>query len=46
MGLTIPQVAQISGHQSWQCLKRYTQIKQRGDRYEGWKWWNVVTAPL
>lgn len=45
MGLTIPQVAQISGHQSWQCLKRYTQIKQRGDKYEGWKWWAVVTSP-
>jgi hypothetical protein len=46
LGLTIPQVAQISGHQSWQCLKRYTQIKQRGDKYEGWKWWDVVTATL
>lgn len=46
MGLTIPQVAQISGHQSWQCLKRYTQIKQLGDKYEGWKWWDVVRAPL
>lgn len=46
MGLTIPQVAQISGHQSWQCLKRYTQIKQRGDKYDGWKWWDLVTAPL
>ncbi|AHD00610.1 site-specific integrase [Leisingera methylohalidivorans] len=44
MGLTIPQVAQISGHQSWQCLKRYTQIKQRGDKYEGWNWWAVVTS--
>jgi len=46
MGLTIPQVAQISGHQSWQCLKRYTQIRQTGDKYENWKWWEVVTAPL
>jgi hypothetical protein len=46
IGLTIPQVAQVSGHRSWQCLQRYTQIKQRGDKYEGWKWWEVAKAPL
>lgn len=46
IGLTIPQVAQVSGHQSWQCLKRYTQIRQTGDKFEGWKWWGVLTAPL
>ncbi len=46
MGLTILQVAQISGHQSWQSLQRYTQIRQHGDKYEGWKWWDVLIAPL
>ncbi|MBW6417037.1 site-specific integrase [Celeribacter sp. PS-C1] len=46
MGLTIPQVAQISGHQSWQSLKRYSHLKQCGDEYEGWKWWEVAKAPL
>lgn len=44
MGLTIPQVAQISGHRSWQSLQRYTQIKQKGDKYTNWKWWPIVTS--
>lgn len=45
MGLTIPQVAQVSGHRSWQSLQRYTQIKQSGDKYANWKWWPAI-APL
>ena len=38
MGRTIPMVASVSGHRSWQSLKRYTHLHQVGDRYEGWKW--------
>lgn len=44
MGLTIPQVAQVSGHRSWQSLQRYTQIKQKGDKYANWKWWPIVAT--
>lgn len=38
MGRTIPQVASVSGHRSWQSLKRYSHLRQSGDKYEGWKW--------
>ncbi|EEE37968.1 site-specific recombinase, phage integrase family [Rhodobacteraceae bacterium KLH11] len=38
MGLTIPQVAAVSGHRSWQSLQRYTHIEESGDKYENWEW--------
>lgn len=38
MGWTIPHVAAVSGHRSWQSLKRYTHIRQTGDRWAGWTW--------
>lgn len=38
MGKTIPQVATVSGHRSWQSLSRYTHILQSGDKYEDWPW--------
>jgi integrase len=38
MGRTIPQAASVSGHRSWQSLKRYTHLRQTGDKYENWKW--------
>lgn len=38
MGWTIPQVASVSGHRTWTSLKRYTHIRQTGDKYEGWAW--------
>ncbi len=38
MGRTIPQAASVSGHLSWASLKRYTHLKQSGDKYENWKW--------
>ena len=38
MGRTIPQVAAVSGHRSWTSLKRYTHIRQTGDKYAEWKW--------
>lgn len=38
MGLSIPHVAAVSGHRSWQSLQRYTHIRQVGDKYDGWKY--------
>jgi integrase len=43
MGRTIPQVAAVSGHRSWTSLKRYTHIRQTGDKYAGWPWLGKVT---
>jgi integrase len=45
MGWTIPQVAAVSGHRSWQSLQRYTHLRHTGDRYKDWKWLRVVTGP-
>jgi integrase len=41
MGRTIPQAASVSGHRSWQSLKRYSHMRQAGDKYETWKWKNL-----
>ena len=38
MGKTIPQAASVSGHRSWQNLKRYAHLRQTGDKYAEWKW--------
>lgn len=43
MGFNIPHVAAVSGHRSWQSLKRYTHVRQSGDKYEGWKWLDAAT---
>lgn len=43
MGWTIPQVATVSGHRTWASLKRYTHIRQSGDKYEGWAWLGRLT---
>jgi integrase len=45
MGWNIPHVAAVTGHRSWTSLKRYTHIRQTGDKFAGWKWLNVV-APM
>lgn len=37
-GRSIPQVAAVSGHRSWNSLKRYTHLRQTGDKYSGWAW--------
>lgn len=44
MGWTIPKVASISGHRSWASLKRYTHLRQTGDKYSNWKWLELVTG--
>jgi hypothetical protein len=43
-GWNIPHVAGVSGHRSWQSLKRYTHIRHTGDKYAGWPWLAVITA--
>jgi integrase len=44
IGWNIPHVAGVSGHRSWQSLKRYTHIRQSGDKYAGWRWLATVSA--
>lgn len=44
IGKTIPQAATVSGHRSWTSLKRYTHIRQSGDKYADWKWIADSTA--
>jgi integrase len=44
MGKTIPQVAAVSGHRTWNSLKRYSHLRQNGDKYVGWKWLAAVTS--
>jgi integrase len=44
MGLSIPRVASVSGHRSWQSLQRYTHLRQVGDKYADWKWATIVLA--
>ena len=45
IGGNIPQVAAVSGHRSWSSLKRYTHLRQTGDKYAGWKWTSAVMTP-
>lgn len=45
LGRTIPQVAAVSGHRSWTSLKRYTHIRQTGDKYAAWKWLIALAEP-
>jgi integrase len=46
MGKTIPQVAAVSGHRSWSSLKRYTHIRQNKDKYDNWRWREVIIAAI
>lgn len=43
MGWTIPRVAEVTGHRSWQSLQRYSHLRQTGDRFEGWSWLDIVS---
>lgn len=45
MGWTIPHVAAVTGHVTWESLQRYSHVRQSGDKYAGWKWLDVVTQP-
>jgi integrase len=44
MGRTIPRVATVSGHRSWQSLQRYTHLRQTGDKWAGWKSLSIITG--
>jgi len=47
MGWDIPRVSSVSGHRDWNSLRRYTHLKRRGDRYEGWDWLQtILDAPV
>jgi integrase len=43
VGRDIPHVATVSGHRSWSSLKRYSHIRQSGDKYKDWEW-NPLSA--
>lgn len=50
MNWTIQRVAAVTGHRSWNTLKRYTHVRKVGDKFAGWKWLDVIaptdqTAP-
>jgi len=36
MGWSIPKVATVTGHRSWQSLQRYSHLRQTGDKLAGW----------
>lgn len=42
MAETIPHVAAVSGHRSWNSLKRYTQLQGKGDKWAGWAGLDLV----
>ncbi|WP_319532876.1 tyrosine-type recombinase/integrase [uncultured Cohaesibacter sp.] len=42
MGFNIPHAASVTGHRSWSSLKRYTHIRQTGDKYANWNYWKPV----
>ncbi|SCB16588.1 site-specific integrase [Rhizobium hainanense] len=42
LGWEIPRVATVSGHRSWNSLKRYTHIRKKGDKYADWLWMKIT----
>lgn len=40
LGWTVPQVASVTGHRTWQNLQRYTHLAgpERRDKYANWPW--------
>lgn len=43
LGWSIPRVACVSGHRSWASLKRYTHMRQTGDKYKDWPWFEKLS---
>lgn len=43
MGWNIPRVAGVSGHRTWTSLKRYTHLRQTGDKWASASWLIRVT---
>lgn len=46
MDWSIPRVAEVSLHDDWASLRRYTHLEGRGDKYAGWKWLEVALRPI
>ena len=44
LGWNIPRVACVSGHRSWTSLKRYTHLRQTGDKFKDWPWLKALMA--
>lgn len=44
MGWTIPRVAEVTGHRSWQSLQRYSHLRQTGDKLSGWDWTHPASS--
>lgn len=42
LGMNVPHVAAVSGHRSWNSLRRYTHLRQVGDKWKGWTWLEKV----
>ena len=42
MGWSIPRVACVSGHRSWTSLKRYSHLRQVGDKFKEWPWMSRI----
>ncbi len=42
MGRTLPQLAIVTGHKAWKSLERYTHIDKLEDKYENWKWLDIL----
>jgi integrase len=42
LGWTIPRVAEVTGHRTWQSLQRYTHLRQTGDKWAGWVWTDLM----
>lgn len=38
MDWQVHRVAEVSGHQDWNSLRRYTHLNGKGDKYAGWTW--------
>jgi integrase len=41
-GWTIPRVAEVTGHRTWQSLQRYSHLRQTGDKWAGWVWTDLL----
>lgn len=44
LGEDVPYVASVSCHRGWDMMRRYTNLKGKGDKYAGWKWFDVALA--
>lgn len=42
LGWTIPRVAEVTGHRTWQSLQRYSHLRQTGDKWAGWVWTDLM----